>query len=213
MKTRTEYLFIGVSLLLIAAMSLVSYYRSTIYPGLEPQEPVPINGKKYAPGDTLDVFQNIPVFYNGHTGNVLGTSRATNGYVYGLQYQCVEFVKRFYYDFLHHTMPIGSGQAVDFFAVDLADGQMNQARRLRQYQNPSYWKPARYDLLVFRATPDNRYGHVAVITTVWTDSLEIIQQNTGLATRRAIPITFSKNRWEIQDKRVLGWLRKDSLPH
>lgn len=211
MKTRTEYLFIGVSLLIIVAMSLVSYYRSTPKRGLETEESVRVNGKKYTLGDTLDIFQNIPVFYNGYVGNVLGTSKAPNGYVYGLQYQCVEFVKRFYYDFLHHTMPIGSGQAVDFFAVDLADGQMNQARRLRQYQNPSYWKPARYDLLVFRATPDNRYGHVAIITTVWRDSLEIIQQNTGLATRRTIPTTFVNNRWEIQDNRILGWLRKDSF--
>ena len=213
MKTRTEYLFIGVSLLLIAAMSLVSYYRSTPKRRLETEEPVRVNGKKYTLGDTLDIFQNIPVFYNGYAGNVLGTSKAPNGYVYGLQYQCVEFVKRFYYDFLHHTMPIGNGQAVDFFAVDLADGQMNQARRLRQYQNPSYWKPAKYDLLVLRATPDNRYGHVAIITTVWRDSLEIVQQNTGLQTRRIIRYSFVQNRWQLQDKRVLGWLRKDSLPH
>lgn len=212
MKARSEYLIGAVSLLLLVGMVAISKYRSFRKQESISPKAIYLAGKKYILGDTLDTFQNIPVFYNGSPDNVLGISKSPNGYVYGLQYQCVEFIKRFYFDFLHHTFPIGSGEAVDFFETGLSDGQLNQARQLRQYTHPSHWKPEKYDILVFNATSDNKYGHVAIISTIWQDSLEIVQQNTGLQTRRVIRYSFVQNRWELQDKRVLGWLRKDSLP-
>jgi hypothetical protein len=42
-------------------------------------------------GEKIDSFNDIPVFYNGSTATNLGRNRSTDGYNYGLKYQCVEF--------------------------------------------------------------------------------------------------------------------------
>ncbi|HNJ90025.1 MAG TPA: CHAP domain-containing protein [Chitinophagales bacterium] len=157
----------------------------------------------------IDSLHHIPVYYNGDVDHVAGRSVARNGYNYGLKWQCVEFVKRYYADHLGHYMPDADGNAKDLFDKRLPDASFNEARALVQYANPSLKKPQPDDIIVFDGHLGNRYGHVAIISQVTETSIEIIQQNAGpdTPTREWLSLEKVDNRWEVDHKHVLGWLR------
>lgn len=161
-------------------------------------------------GQAIDSLNHVVVFYNGKVGNVNGRNVTKDGYNLGLKYQCVEFVKRYYYQYLHHKMPDSYGHAKDFFDKTLQDGQKNKRRNLIQYSNSSAAKPKTNDLLVFDSTLYNPYGHVAIVSGVTEDSIEIIQQNPGPlgSSRETFQLSHQNNKWQIQDSHILGWLRK-----
>ncbi len=167
-------------------------------------------------GAMIDELDGVAVHYNGPISNVSGRNLAPDGYNLGQKYQCVEFVKRYYYEFYTHKMPDSYGNAKDFFDNSLADGAFNPKRGLTQYRNNSTAKPKKGDLLIFGPTAFNRYGHVAIVSGV-ADSemgaaLEFIQQNPGPGApsrdKRAIGQNAS-GRWQVDDTRLLGWLRKE----
>ena len=162
-------------------------------------------------GQRIDSLNGVLVFYNGKVSNVTARNKAADGYNLGLKYQCVEFVKRYYYEHLNHKMPESYGHAKDFFDKNLADGQKNTQRNLSQFTNPGRTKPKVDDLLIFDGTPSNEYGHVAIISKVTDDKIEIIQQNPGpySKSRESFPLIKRDERWEIKDSRLLGWLRKE----
>ena len=161
-------------------------------------------------GQPIDSLNHVTVYFNGVTGNVGGRSIAPDGYNVGLRYQCVEFVKRYYLEYLDHQMPESYGHAKDFFDESLADGQMNAARGLLQYSNPSRTKPTVDDIIVLAPTIWNPYGHVAIVARVGEKELEIIQQNAGLfgSTRKTYALAQGDGTWTIGSNRVMGWLRK-----
>lgn len=162
-------------------------------------------------GKKLDSLNGVYVYYNGPVGNVSGRNVAKDGYNLGLKYQCVEFVKRYYYQYLKHKMPDSYGHAKDFFNTALADGEANKRRALTQYSNPSRSKPKVDDLLIFDGTTFNRFGHVAIVSRVGMDEIEIIQQNTGPGghSRETYALSENEGRWEIKNRMILGWLRKE----
>src|SRR5690606_35208838 len=91
---------------------------------------------EYEWGDRVDSLHGVYVYYNGSVGNVKGRNLAPDGYNLGLKYQCVEFVKRYYYEHLEHKMPDSYGHAKDFFDNAVGDGKLNKRRALIQYNNP-----------------------------------------------------------------------------
>lgn len=165
----------------------------------------------YSVGQKIDSLNGVFVFYNGGVGNVSGRNTTPDGYNLGLKYQCVEFVKRYYFEHLNHKMPDSHGHAKDFFANTLADGQLNKKRNLIQYSNPSKAKPQVDDLLVLDGTIFNKYGHVAIISKVTSKEIEIIQQNPGPfgKSRETFQLDNSDNKWKIKNNRILAWLRKN----
>ncbi|HQG77789.1 MAG TPA: CHAP domain-containing protein [Bacteroidales bacterium] len=162
-------------------------------------------------GQKIDSLNGVYVFYNGAVGNVSGRNTTRDGYNLGLKYQCVEFVKRYYYEYLDHKMPDSYGHAKDFYDKTLGDGQKNKRRNLIQYSNPGRTKPAVGDLVVFDGTAFNKYGHVAIVSNVTKRKVEIIQQNPGSNgnSRESFPLREKGGKWEIGDKLILGWLRKE----
>lgn len=166
--------------------------------------------KEHTVGEALDSLNGVKVYYNGSVSNSTGRSVAPDGYNIGLKYQCVEFVKRYYYEYLHHKMPDSYGNAKDFFDASVKDGEQNTKRNLTQYTNGSKSKPKVSDLIILDATTFNKYGHVAIISEVEDDEIEIIQQNPGPGSRSRITfdLNHENNCWTVENKRVLGWLRK-----
>lgn len=162
-------------------------------------------------GEVLDSLNGVKVYYNGGVGHVESRHTA-DGYNLGLRYQCVEFVKRYYYERFHHRMPDAYGHAKDFFDPALADGALNGKRNLLQFRNGGETKPAPEDLAVFAPTIWNRYGHVAIVSRVTDAELEIIQQNPGPfgSPRETFALQQTAGRWTVADERFLGWLRKDN---
>lgn len=162
-------------------------------------------------GQPIDSLNGVIVYYNGGVDNVSGRNITTDNYNIGLQYQCVEFVKRYYYEYLNHKMPDSYGHAKDFFDHTVKDGQINSRRNLIQYTNPSATKPQIDDLLIFGAILSNRYGHVAIISNVTDNEIEIIQQNPGAFGKSRVRFDMKINggQYYIDNKRILGWLRKE----
>ena len=161
-------------------------------------------------GQPIDSLNGVFVYFNGGVENISGRNIAADGYNIGLKYQCVEFVKRYYYEHLHHKMPDSYGHAKDFFDNTIADSQLNTKRNLMQYTNPSRTKPNVDDLLIFNGNRFNQYGHVAIVSNSTDSNVEIIQQNAGpfSQSRETYQLKRINGKWQIENKRIAGWLRK-----
>lgn len=107
-------------------------------------------------------------------------------------------------------MPDSYGHAKDFYVAGLADGTLVKRRNLYQYNNPGTAKPKVGDLIVYRPTAFNKYGHVAIVSDVGANKIEIIQQNPGAraASRETYRLKNKNGKWEIGHENVQGWLRK-----
>ena len=158
-------------------------------------------------GDKIDSLNGVYVYENGTMGNVVNRNETKDGYNLGLRYQCVEFVKRYYYEYYNHKMPDSYGNAKDFFDRKLKDGSINKQRNLYQCKNGGKHRPKVGDLVVYDGSFFNRFGHVAIISKVSNDKIEVIQQNCG-STRESYDLNFKNRHFSIENDRILGWLRK-----
>ena len=68
----------------------------------------------YKVGQALDSLDGVKVYYNGGVDHVLERNVTKDNYNLGLKYQCVEFVKRYYYEHSNHKMPKAYGHAKNF---------------------------------------------------------------------------------------------------
>ncbi len=159
-------------------------------------------------GDVIDSFNGVPVYYNGKMNHVSGRNVAPGGYNLGLRYQCVEFVKRYYYYHIGHRMPNSYGHAKDFFDHQLADRGYNTTRALLQFRNTREYKPLVNDILIYGASVENPYGHMGIVSDVGDDYVEIVQQNWGTKTRKILTLVEFEGIYTVADYSVLGWLRK-----
>lgn len=200
-KLKAKYcilIILGISLLLLLTFRLRQKFLD-------------VNEDELIVGQKIDSLNGVYVYYNGSVSNVNGRNVSDDGYNIGLKYQCVEFVKRYYFEYLNHKMPDSYGHAKDFFDASLTDSTPNTKRNLVQYTNPSKTKPHVDDLLIFSGTPLNPYGHVAIVAQVADNEIEMIQQNPGSwgHSRERIALVQNTSMWQIKNKRVLGWLRKE----
>lgn len=163
---------------------------------------------QYAEGQKIDSLHHVIVYYNGATGNVFERNITSDNYNLGLKYQCVEFVKRYYYEYLDHKMPNTYGNAIDFYNPELSDGALNSERNLIQYSNRSKSKPRINDLIILDVTLTNQFGHVGIVSSVTENEIELIQQNCGAKTRVCFDLEYIDGKWYIDSDRILGWLRK-----
>ena len=161
-------------------------------------------------GRVIDTFNGVDIYYNGKVSNIQGRNMTADGYNLGLKYQCVEFVKRYYYEYYNHKMPDSYGNAKDFYSYAIDDGGINPARNLRQFSNPSRARPKVGDLLIFGPTPFNKFGHVAIISKVERSRIQIVQQNPGSnnPSRQWFDMNKRGSQHYINQQYVLGWLRK-----
>ncbi len=157
-------------------------------------------------GAEIDNYKGVAVYYNGSKIDIShGQYYSADGYYYGQKWQCVEFVKRFYYEALKHCMPDTLGNARDFWDNRVPSGKLNHRRDLLQYKNGGTDKPQVDDLLVFTY---GQYGHVAVISKVGEDYIEVVQQNVEGHTRQVWPLFNNSGRYYIGDgQQPAGWLR------
>ena len=165
-------------------------------------------------GQAIDSLNGVVVYYNGGVDEVEGKDISANYYL-GLKYQCVEFVNRYYYQYYHHKMPNPFGNAVDFYDGDVKDGGLNKKTNLIQFLNPSKENPKQGDILIFNKSPGNKYGHIAIISSVNEHEIEIIQQNCGAygsARAKFALQVIGDTLYYIKSKKTLGRLRMPHLP-
>jgi surface antigen len=137
---------------------------------------------------------------------------ADSSFYYGKQWQCVEFIKRYYFDHLRFKMPNDMGNAKDFFDPDVKQGELNKLRGLLQYRNDDNEPPAIDDILIF----DGKYGHVGIVTKVTETEIEIIQQNIYMSPFETFPLMKGNGKYSVEGpkKRPVAWLRipKKNVP-
>jgi surface antigen len=161
-------------------------------------------------GDIIDQLNGVAIHYNGRSFKAThGRNRTPDGYNIGLKFQCVEFVKRYYYEYYNHKMPYAGGNAKDFFNKNLEDRAYNKNRDLMQYRNVRTYLPQAGDLLVYDSYPGNPFGHVAIVSEVGSDYVEIVQQNMGSRSREKLKLVKYLDYYTVADYYVLGWLRKE----
>jgi surface antigen len=163
----------------------------------------------YYIGKKIDSFNNVSVYYNGNPKNVSGRNLTKEGYNLGLNYQCVEFVKRYYYEYFNHKMPNSYGHAKDFYDNETLDGELNKNRNLIQFNNPSLSKPKVDDILVLDKSTFNKFGHVSIVSKVNDNSIEVVQQNVFLNSRENYDLKLIDGKWKIDNERILCWLRME----
>lgn len=187
-------------LLILISISAYILYRVVITSNPNPN---------FYVGQKLDSLNGVYIYYNGGVGHTGKRNLTEDGYNIGLSYQCVEFAKRYYYQYYKHKMPDAYGNAKDFFDVTVKDGKLNSKRDLIQFTNPGISKPCIGDLLIFDGHAGNKYGHVAIVSDVRENEIEIIQQNPGpFASSRAKYILIAdRGQYYISHDRILGWLR------
>ncbi|WP_252236147.1 CHAP domain-containing protein [Clostridium sp. ZS1] len=198
MKKLYRNLIIIFTLLIIVGIGLFASFK--IYREIE--------DKKNGIGIILDTYEGVDVYYNGSDyGKNHGKNYSNDGYYYGYKWQCVEYIKRFFYEAKAHKMPNVYGNAKDFFDQELEQGALNEKRGLYQYKNGANEKPMKDDLLVFT---DTNYGHVVIISEVGDNYIEVVQQNMGQESRDKFELTFIDNKYYVGGKREpAGWLRKE----
>lgn len=169
-------------------------------------QPAVPQGKVSEVGSEIGRYKNVPAYQNG---KVITTSHgkhyANDGYYYGQKWQCVEYVKRFYHVAHSHHMPSVWGHACDFFNPEIPHGELNPARGMLQFQNGGNTAPMADDLLVFRA---GTLGHVAIITKVNKNTIEVIQQNVHGSARSVHALSLVDGIYTVGTvKKPAGWLR------
>lgn len=172
------------------------------------QKRYPINAitHSFAIGDSVDSFNGVVVYNNGMDYPKSHGKHYTkdSSYYYGKKWQCVEFVKRYYYDHFNHKMPNGFGHAKDFYNRKIKNGELNKERGLIQYTNGSSSAPMVHDILIF----GGKYGHVAIVAKVEGDDVEVIQQNIYMTPREHFKLSLNNGIYMVGEKRrPEGWLR------
>ncbi len=204
----------GVLLMVTAAWcgALVWYCRELARP--EPaanavtQAP-PFNTDRFQVGEIVDSWRGVSVRHNGAPyWRSVGSHHSSTGYYYGKQWQCVEFIKRFYYDAFGHRMTDVMGHAESFFNEKLEHGAWNAKRDMWQFYNGQDEPPRPDDLMVWRL---GNYGHVAVVTRVEPGAVTVVQQNVTSGSRSRLPYLTHNGKHEVGHLswRPTGWLRLD----
>lgn len=161
-----------------------------------------------AVGTKIDEYKGVAVYSNGKNYmSSHGLNFSDDDYYYGYKWQCVEFVKRFYYEQYGHKMPDGAGNAKYFFNPMLEQGAFNEQRGLDQYKNSGNVQPRPDDLLVFT---EGAYGHVAIISEVGDNWIEVVQQNSEVPRERYNLTVVDGNYIISGEKEPAGWLRIQS---
>lgn len=173
--------------------TILSSYRSPRAPKGVPAEPARSNGPCTGGDDDCGV-------------PTVGTD--------GEQYQCVEYVRRFYRTQLQKDT---SGEAWHGNAITYWDPAKIAGKGLVKFDNDmNASPPAPDDIIVFDQTAFTPVGHVAIVTSVTATTVNIIEQNTiySACTGGTYTLVLSNDSkgWHIHPRTsasapILGWLR------
>jgi len=166
-------------------------------------------------GTSLGNFNGIIAYSNCSTSctacnnNCSSYNYANDGKYLGIKWQCVEFVRRYYY--LIYGLDLASSYRGD--AKYWYDNASTMG--LDKYPNGSSKAPQIGDILVSNG---DQYGHIAIIKSVSNNQVCTIQQNFSNNTNdvnRCLSLTISNGSYTVGgfsgSYPIQGWLRSHSL--
>lgn len=133
----------------------------------------------------------------------------TGGYNSGLQWQCVEFVNRYYYQVYGQDIRVGLGNAKDYFSDTLA-----RTKGLVKYFNDGSGLPQIGDIIVSQGNGIS-VGHVAIVKAVSAKEIRLVEQNWHEGPGdldHVLSIVGNKVQAFSSSYPVTGWLRRPSPP-
>lgn len=156
-------------------------------------------------GQVIDHYQGVAIYNNGKTiTKSHGSHRGKTGYYFGQKWQCVEFVKRFYFFIKKHKMPNVWGHAVNYFDEKVPHGTLNPDRGLIQFRNGGDEPPKLDDLIIF----SGKYGHVAIVSKLNENTIVVVQQNLYQKPRSHYLLDKKNGGYYVSGSMAaLGWLR------
>lgn len=143
---------------------------------------------------------------------------ATSTCSYGDRFQCVEYVRRFYslrQDTAERVDTSGwvGLNAVNFIKVDANGNFSSPLKGFTAFPNNGTTLPLPDDIIVFKG---GGFGHVAIVTSVTSSNVNIIEQNWNIQGLYSLMISPSTNTVENRMGAdgtvftVVGWLRANS---
>ncbi len=115
-------------------------------------------------GDQVGTFNGVIAYSNGSATYNSGSHNTVNGYTTGLKWQCVEYVRRYY--FVAYGLQIGAGMN--------ADGFYGNGWGLTKAANGGSTPPVPGAIL---CSNSNTNGHIAIVREVGPNYIKVIQQN------------------------------------
>ncbi|HEU0050807.1 MAG TPA: CHAP domain-containing protein [Patescibacteria group bacterium] len=157
---------------------------------------VPADSNEGWRGQVLGFYNEIPV--RRHRGEDMRG-------VFGLEFECVELVNRYYYEHERHKNMSRSGHADSYFYDP-------GSKKLVSYANGSATPPQVNDILVFdRDSRGGDHGHVAIVTNVGPREICVVQQHSALW-HTCLPMSNKNGLWTVgallPDLPCVGWSRK-----
>ncbi len=141
-------------------------------------------------GDVIGTYRGQPIHSNYQAQDGLRTK-------WGVKWQCVEFVNRFYNQAMGMPNWVWTGNAGDYWE--------NKKAVLQRFPNGGSVPPQVDDILVWGSGPGRHYGHVAIISAVSEQSVTVAEQNWHAAQAFR---TLSRRGTTISGEGILGWMRK-----
>ena len=154
-------------------------------------------------------FNKIPVYQHDPTGDqdqmhtiLLNGIRIETG----LKWQCVELARRYLLVTKGITFP-SIPNAYDIFNLHhMINVFTGRKALISRHANGSTVVPTIGSLLIWGKEYDkNETGHVAVITSIYQYSIQIMEQNNSTS-HRIIPTFYKDKHYYILDKNILGWI-------
>lgn len=148
-------------------------------------------------GTIYGTVNGVSVISNGPT--ISSSTRETyNGYDVGYKYQCVNLIRRYFWQKFGKKMGEGFN-AKDFFGNAYRWG-------FTAYSNGGGVAPKAGDVLCVTGTSSNGYyGHVAIISKVTDTYIEVCQQN--VLSGAHLNARFAKSGNRISGTGIQGWIR------
>lgn len=164
-------------------------------------------------GTQVGAFEGEPIYAAG--GNSVRGE-------YGLEFECVELINRFYTKKLGHQNLTRTGDADSYYWEAAKKG-------LKAYPNGGSEPPQKYDFLIFDGgNGDGDPGHIALVTEVDLagETVTFVQQNARKTTfhrlfvqfnwQDSLRITKTMGSWFIDQghypQPVAGWSRRQESP-
>ena len=148
-------------------------------------------------GTLLGSFNGVAAYSNGRdsVSNVYNTATGINT---GMEWQCVEYVNRYYYVVDGLNIRVEGQNANQYFNNASAHGLVG-------YASGGLTSPQVGDILCFSGGSDNS-GHIAIVRAVTSDSVTVIQQNVTedyRDTSFSFPLTVGTGTKEINPGSVV----------
>jgi len=168
------------------------------------------SARKKSYGTELGNFNGVKVYSNGSSGYVSNQSNYLDGEYIGMKWQCVEYIRRYYYQRI---------------GVNLADKHRGDAKtfwsntskmQLARFSNGGTTAPQIGDIAV---SDSGTYGHVAIVRSVSGNQMCVAQQNvyqTESDVNACTTLSISNGKYTVGNfdntsLPITGWLRLKTM--